>query len=671
VTARLALVDGGTVPPHDLDAERSVLGGALLAPEALDLPAVAALTPEEFWHPAHGFILEGMRTVVGRNEPLDAITLGAELQARGRINTVGGHQYLGDLTDTIPTIAHIETHARRVAALARDRAAATAARQVTDALATGDHDAAALAASTAVEATAAGGTWPEPIPLDAPGGVPAWPAGVLAGACGAFVEQLAAATETPRDLAAVLTLGALAAACRGRFVVQVKPGYREPTCLYLAGVLQPSERKSEVFRHVVAPLAEWERDAAKRERAAADAWASERRIAEVRLKKAEDLVARASVSELAEATVTRDTALRKLAELDAAPRVVPRLLADDVTPEAIASLLAEQGGALAIMSAEGGGLFDVMAGKYSAAPNLDVFLKGHSGDTLRVHRVKRAAEFVSRPALTTVLALQPQALTVLNARPELRGRGLTARFLFVVPPPCIGSRDFDEGRALDPATARAYATLVRRLLDLGPTAGAAGEQLEPAVLAFGPDARAAWLAFARRHEPRMSEAKGGDLAELADWAGKLAGAVARIAGLLHLADALDAAAGDGDLSRVTEPIGADAVARAVGLAEYFVAHARAAFGAMEETPAIATARRVLKWMRRRRKPVFTARDAHRGIGGRGRREDVIDPALEVLEAHGYVLPVAAPDEAPPPVTNTSKKGGRPKGAHFRANPRGL
>lgn len=62
----------------------------------------------------------------------------------------------------------------------------------------------------------------------------------------------------------------------------------------------------------------------------------------------------------------------------------PVLLADDSTPETVTSLMAEQGGRLSVMSAEGG-IFDIIAGRYSGAPNMEVFLKGHARDRLRVN----------------------------------------------------------------------------------------------------------------------------------------------------------------------------------------------------------------------------------------------------------------------------------------------
>jgi replicative DNA helicase len=96
----------GRIPPHDLEAERAVLGGILLDNSAL--PLVEGILAEgDFYHPTHGLVFESIQSLAARREPVDVVTLAAELRARDRLNTVGGAQYLGELTDTIPTIAHI------------------------------------------------------------------------------------------------------------------------------------------------------------------------------------------------------------------------------------------------------------------------------------------------------------------------------------------------------------------------------------------------------------------------------------------------------------------------------------------------------------------------------------------------------------------------------------
>ena len=93
------------------------------------------------------------------------------------------------------------------------------------------------------------------------------------------------------------------------------------------------------------------------------------------------------------------------------------MVADDVTPEAVASLLAECGGSIAVVSAEGG-VFDIIAGRYSGnIPNMDVWLKGHSGDMIRVDRKGRPPEYIRKPAMTLGLMIQPDVLKSIAAQP--------------------------------------------------------------------------------------------------------------------------------------------------------------------------------------------------------------------------------------------------------------
>ena len=128
--AMAASASQGNLPPHDLDAERAVLGGVLLDNSSIDM-VEAVVTPPDFYHPSHAVIFESIQALKARSEPVDVVTLSAELRARERLNTVGGAQYLGELTDTIPTIAHIEQHARIVADLAQVRRMIAAAHEIT------------------------------------------------------------------------------------------------------------------------------------------------------------------------------------------------------------------------------------------------------------------------------------------------------------------------------------------------------------------------------------------------------------------------------------------------------------------------------------------------------------------------------------------------------------
>ncbi len=105
---------------HNLEVERSVLGAALLDGDAL-AKAETILTEEDFFHPAHAKIFAAMRAIARRGEPVDLLLLCEALKAHGVLNTVGGAQSLGALTDHTVTAAHVEPHARLVAQLATTR----------------------------------------------------------------------------------------------------------------------------------------------------------------------------------------------------------------------------------------------------------------------------------------------------------------------------------------------------------------------------------------------------------------------------------------------------------------------------------------------------------------------------------------------------------------------
>lgn len=108
--------------PHaDLDAERALLAAVLLDDRTLPRIAKHLDGPGDFSDPRHALLWEVQCLLHARRIPIDITTMVAELRARDRLNTVGGAQYIGELTDELPTIAHCEAHARIVGAAARAR----------------------------------------------------------------------------------------------------------------------------------------------------------------------------------------------------------------------------------------------------------------------------------------------------------------------------------------------------------------------------------------------------------------------------------------------------------------------------------------------------------------------------------------------------------------------
>ena len=102
---------GGRVPPHDLDAEGAVLSAVLLTAEAFDR-VQEALAPEHFYAEAHRRIFEAVLDLHGAGKQVDLVTVAAWLRDRERIAQVGGMEYLAQLSDATPAVAHVEAHAR-------------------------------------------------------------------------------------------------------------------------------------------------------------------------------------------------------------------------------------------------------------------------------------------------------------------------------------------------------------------------------------------------------------------------------------------------------------------------------------------------------------------------------------------------------------------------------
>jgi len=101
------------VPPQNLEAESSVLGGILLENEAINL-VLELLRPEDFYRESHRKVFRAMIELSDRSEPVDLITLSDFLKGRGELEAAGGTAYLASLADFVPTAANISYYARIV-----------------------------------------------------------------------------------------------------------------------------------------------------------------------------------------------------------------------------------------------------------------------------------------------------------------------------------------------------------------------------------------------------------------------------------------------------------------------------------------------------------------------------------------------------------------------------
>jgi replicative DNA helicase len=104
----------GRVPPHNIEAEESVLGALLLSREAIGAVSEMGLAPADFYKPAHRHIYDAVRSLYSSGAPADTVTVADELRRAGLLAEVGGAETLHELQNTTPSISSAGHYARIV-----------------------------------------------------------------------------------------------------------------------------------------------------------------------------------------------------------------------------------------------------------------------------------------------------------------------------------------------------------------------------------------------------------------------------------------------------------------------------------------------------------------------------------------------------------------------------
>ena len=475
-------------------------------------------------------------------------------------------------------------------------------------------------------------TWEQPVPFAARGEMPPVPIETLSDWAADWATSIAAEKGATLDLSANLVLDVVAGAIARHVQVSPRPGWYEPTNLYTIVALAPGQRKSPVFKAALRPVRTLERQLIR-------AWEEQSVLVAlsgaILDKRRKELVTEAAGDDELDPEQLReqmDELLDGLGPTDTSPR--PRLVTEDVTPEGLAALLADNGRIIAA-SDEGGAIFENLAGRYArGSTSWDVLNKAHSSDDLVVDRKSSGPVIVFDPTVTLAITTQPELLRTLAGKPGAEGRGVLARPLYVLPAPV-----YVEGRtpAAEPATLDEYTLRVRNVYNDTPQLETdEDDQPRPTLLTFADDARATFERFEAELNRERRELGGedadGDSVYLG-WLSKLAGQTARLAAVLHAADHWTAGTGTAAVV-IDEPT----VARAVTLARYYCVHALAVFGLMGELPEQRRAQGILRWLRAHPAPeleTLTVRDVHRSRG-KGTTAVQVQTALRLLEQHGYV-----------------------------------
>lgn len=443
-----------------------------------------------------------------------------------------------------------------------------------------------------------------------------------------MVQATAEDLEVPVDFPASLFLGAVSAAVIGR--VTFRCGWTEEAGLYIAAAMPSGSGKSPVFRKLITGwLHNLEEQLVRDTQEAVRRSEVETMVAEQRLRRLQDQASKSNDHDERRMLVAEIISERKLLEERQAPRI-PQLWVDDITPERLAITMSETGGPIVLATAEGGP-FEMMSGRYSdnQSANLDVYLKGYTGEALSVKRVKRETITVYHPAMAMCLAVQPQVLEALAKRPELTHKGLVPRFLFALPKSNIGLRKRNTN--LVPATMQeGYNAILLKLAMAArnltePESGS--EDLKKIEIETTPEARAEFLLWTESLEPRR--AKDGDLEAIAEWSVKLESSTIRIAGLLALAWR--------GLHADTK-IEFEDMSRAISLSEYWIREARKVYGLWDTDPLVSLGIEIVNWMQEQDLKYVTRRDIMRQFRGKFPSAKDVNPVIRMLVDKGILRP---------------------------------
>src|SRR3990167_7328104 len=121
--------DQAIIPPQNTDAETSLLGAILIDADAI-VKIADIVDAQDFYDPKHQRIFEAIHHLYEKHSPIDVLTLSNQLKNSGFLDFVGGAAYLTELTNYVPTAAHVEQYADIVAQKALRRRLIKASQEI-------------------------------------------------------------------------------------------------------------------------------------------------------------------------------------------------------------------------------------------------------------------------------------------------------------------------------------------------------------------------------------------------------------------------------------------------------------------------------------------------------------------------------------------------------------
>lgn len=465
--------------------------------------------------------------------------------------------------------------------------------------------------------------WPQLVPLDTPTHLPDMNLSLFPSWVKSYAEGLVSAVETRPELVGTVMLGTLAGVIGRLYDVETGHGHTEPCCLYTLSAMDSGSRKSKVINECTAPIIKWQRAKSIELEPAIKKALSEAKTMEGRVS-----ALRKKANNASDEETYRNIQKQVLSAEEMMPRIPnkPDIFIEDCTPEKLAMKLQDNDERTTLISSEGA-FFDDLARYSGGVVNLNVCLKAHCGDPLKIDRVSSDPVYLERPLMSIIITPQPSVLTDLSSKPILRERGLLARFLCTVPKPVIGTRTH-EGVPVPEKAKCDYEKNIKKLLDREILRDGEGYPTNR-VLKLAPKALEYFKHFQRELE--FESSPGRPLEHFTDFSSKAAGASARIAGIFHVTKHIDGRPDD-------IPIDAATMKNAIELMRTFIEHTTYTLSIASKGGVFSAAQHLLAWIKRHGKAQFTQREAFKPLRRSPKFNSMEDlrAAFNVLEDRGYL-----------------------------------
>ncbi len=370
-------------------------------------------------------------------------------------------------------------------------------------------------------------------------------------------KAIALEVQVPIELPYFVAISVIAAATNGKVEVVVKGRYKEQLSLYNIIGLGSGNRKSEVVRTLRSPLLEIESNLIAQVKPERSRQLSEQKTYEQALDGAQAKVRSKGVTPNLTADI--EAARVKLDKCKVMP--LPKIFADNVTPEKHAALIAEQG-SISIIEPEGGFFEGLSRYGNNKSAQVDYLNKSYGGEPFRVDRQGGDSIIAEQPHCVLHFSIQPHLVLAIRSNPDFMGTGFANRFLFSLPQSLIGSRSLDTPPVRE-GLLESWKMSIESLFK-----SCHGQPIRQ--ITIEPNGYQILRDFQEALEPQLIT----NLLPVQGWASKLPGALVRIAALYELAANPQASS-----------VSSESIKAAVALAPYLQDHAlQALTTAAEDQP---------------------------------------------------------------------------------------